>query len=315
MLYATTRSKAETYTARRVLDQENASDGGQFVPFKIPVFSHEQLQELLNSSCGQIVATILNLFFSSEISGWDVDCRIGKSPVSLKQIGRRDWAVQTFENPKNHYGYIEQNLYDLTSGSIGKEPTGWAKIAIRIAVLFASAKELYTSEPFDVAVNTGDFTDVMAAWYAREMGLYIGRIICVCNENSSAWEFLTHGELDFSVPAVSTSTPKLDMAVPACLEQLVYHCMGTDASNRFAESYARQEVFCIRPDQAEELSKGLFITVVSNDRIESIRSSILSTKAYALDAYAAITLGGLQDYRAKTGERKTTILFVDQPGN
>ena len=76
MLYATTRSKADTYTAHRVLTSDRAPDGGLFVPFRMPTVDIDKTRA---GSFGDAVAQVLNLFFSTGITSWDVECCIGNN--------------------------------------------------------------------------------------------------------------------------------------------------------------------------------------------------------------------------------------------
>ena len=89
MLYVSTRNKMDSYTAYRTLHEEYAPDGGQFVPFRIPSFTNEEREALQEKSFSQIVADILNLFFAARLTGWDVECCIGRNPVRLERMNHR----------------------------------------------------------------------------------------------------------------------------------------------------------------------------------------------------------------------------------
>ena len=68
MLYVTTRNKTETYTSYKTLVDSFAPDGGSFLPFKMPVYTEDQILTLKDISFNQIVADILNAFFTSYCS-------------------------------------------------------------------------------------------------------------------------------------------------------------------------------------------------------------------------------------------------------
>ena len=94
MLYATTRSKTDTYTAHRTLFEDRAPDGGFFVPFRMP---NVDIQSLKENSFSEAVAEILNVFFSTGITAWDVDCCIGKSAAKYEAFaGYPGWWICSY---------------------------------------------------------------------------------------------------------------------------------------------------------------------------------------------------------------------------
>ena len=80
MLYITTRNDRDAFTVQHVLTQNNGEDGGLYLPLHFPKFTEEELQSLCAVSFNQRVAAILNLFFSSKLTGWDVDFCAGTPP-------------------------------------------------------------------------------------------------------------------------------------------------------------------------------------------------------------------------------------------
>ena len=312
MLYATTRSKSETYTAYRALHEDLAPDGGAFVPFKMPKFTLQQLDQMSGQSFGETMAQILNIFFSARLTGWDIDCCIGKSAVKISAMSRRVILAELWNNPHGDFAYTIDILYQKLCGDTPEgKPTQWAKIAIYIAVLFAALLPLRNQgmRTVDICVNSGDFLVPMAAWYARNMGLPLGTIICSCNENSTAWDFLHRGELNTGAATVHTTMKALDVSHPAGLERLIFATLGFDENRKYLETAARRGVYQIRPDMVEQVSAGMFVSVVGKDRVVPLISSVYRSNDFVLDPYTAISYGGLQDYRAKTGESHPTVLL------
>lgn len=311
MLYATTRSKTDSYTAHRALMEDIAPDGGFFVPFRMPTVA---VQKIKDQSFSEAVAEILNLFFSTGISAWDIDCCIGKSPARIHTMPHRVLLVQLWNNPRGNYSYICDMLYERLCGDQPGTVTNWAGIAIRIAVFFGIYSQLQKTgiDSFDISVNTGDFSSPMAAWYARKMGLPIGTIVCASNDNSAAWDLLHRGELNTSTAAIHTVTPELDISNPTGLERLVFECFGYDGTQKYLDACARKRLYQIRPDMTQVISQGMFVSVVGKDRIESVISSVYRSNRCILDPYAAVSYGSLQDYRAKTGESCPTVLLSER---
>ena len=311
MLYATTRSKTDTYTAHRALMEDKAPDGGFFIPFRMPMVQSDKLKDCTFSDA---VAEILNLFFSTGITPWDVDCCIGKSAANILAMPHRVLLVQLWNNLKGDYTYLCDKLYEKLCGDKPGAITNWASIAIRIAILFGISALLSKMgfDSFDLTVNTGDFSVPMAAWYGRKMGLPIGTIICACNDNSAAWDFIHRGEMNTAMTLVQTATPQLDVANPVGVERLIYETFGIDEVKKYLDATAHKRTYQIRPDMVHKISQGMFVSVVGKDRIEAVVSSVYRSNNCVLDPYAAVSYGSLQDYRAKTGESCPTVILWEK---
>lgn len=320
MLYITTRSKHDVYTAPITLHQDRGPDGGLFVPFRLPELEKEQIKALADKTFGQNVADALNLFFSTRLSGWDVDMAVGRSPVKLAPINRKVLAAEMFRNIDNDFERVLRGLSTAVHPDneiIGKY-TDWSEIAVRIAVLFGIFGELLRTErvfvgrPVDVAVSAGNFAAPMACWYARAMGLPIGTIICGCNENGSVWDLLHRGELDTDALAVQTTTPEGDYAVAPDLERLICGACGQAETMDFCWSCTEGGTYAPSAAAFEAIRKGMFAAVVSQARVETIIPSVYRTNHYVLDLYSALAYGALTDYRSRTGTNNLTLLLAQK---
>lgn len=94
--------------------------------------------------------------------------------------------------------------------------------------LLASGR-LSAGEPMNVVVPTGNFGNILAAWYAKNMGLPIGKLVCASNENKVLYDFFTDGVYDRNRAFILTSSPSMDILISSNLERLVCHSCGGDA--------------------------------------------------------------------------------------
>lgn len=320
MLYVTTRNKNDAHTAHKTLTADKAPDGGLFVPFQMPSITKEDILALKDKSFGQCVADILNLFFSARLDGWDVDFCIGRYPVKLVPMSHRIVVAETWHNPDWNFSRMVRNLFSRIYGNDDPKdvPSSWAWIAIRIAALFGLYGQLLQQglitpdTPLDVAVTAGDFSAPMAVWYAREMGLPIGTIICSCNDNGSVWDLLHHGQLRTDTSVIPTSTPLCDVATPSNIERLIYGAAGAAETDAFVHNCEKGSVYTPSEEGYRAIRSGMFAAVVSQNRMDSVIRNVYHTNAYSLDPYAALAYGGLQDYRASAGEAGTTLLITEQ---
>ncbi len=319
MLYATTRNLNDIQTAHKAIHQECASDGGLFVPFRMPKFSEKEILSFSERTYGQNVALILNHFFGCNLSGWDVEFAIGRTPMKLAAVQHRVIVAETWHNTQWKFDYVLQILSDrIRREEVGAKPTDWMKIAVRIATFFAVYGEMIRSgelEPgavVDVAVTVGDFSVPIAAWYSREMGLPIGNIVCGCNANGGVWDLLHHGEMPTGDIAVHTCTPEADFAIPKDLERLIYGTLGTEETMRYLSCCRSGTIYSLTEDNLETLRSGILSAVISDSRVGTIIPSVYHTSKYIFGPYSALAYGSLMDYRAKTGESRTAMLLSER---
>ena len=319
MLYVTTRSRHDVYTPAITMQQDRGPDGGLFVPFRMPTFDRAEISGLAEQSFGQNVADILNLFFSTKLTGWDVDMAIGRTPFKLKSMNFRILMAELYHNLDGDFTRMIRTLSERVhpDGDIIGKHSDWLEIAVRISVLFGVFGELIRSEsirvdkPINIAVSSGSFAAPMAVWYSRQMGLPIGTIICGCNENSAAWDLLHRGELDTDAIAVPTSTPKGDHALPPDLERLVCGVCGQEETLNYCFHCTEGGTYRPDKDAYNAMRQGMFAAVVSDVRVQTIIPSFYHTSSYILNPYGALAYGALSDYRSRSGKSTTTLLVAE----
>ena len=306
MLYLSTRNTTDCYTAYRALNETQAPDGGFFVPFRLQKFSDNELLALREKTPCDVIAQILNLFFGVQLTGWDVECVVGRSPVKPETVNQRLLFAEFWRNPDGSLKYLICNLYRRMTAkeyAAGKA-SGWAYIAIEIALLFGlyAAAETIPIQGLDVAVETGDFADFAAIEYARQMGMPINMIVCATNENSAVWDLFAKGDYNTSA---ATELPKY-------FECFLFARLGKDAVLRYLQACDQKRIYRVDEQELETLSNNVFCSVVSESRVGSIISGMQRANGYVIDWSTAVAYGGLQDYRANGGLNRDTLLLVKQ---
>ena len=305
MLYVTTRNTGEQYPALRTLGQEKGPDGGAYVPFCLPVFEREEVEALKDKSFGATVALVLNKLFLPRLDGVELDFALGRKPVKLTEMNHRIAVAELWHNIHWKFDWvIEELIQRLRTESQQMQPvTEWARLAVYIAALFGIYGQLLrsgavtTEQELDVAAVSGDFTMPMAAWYAREMGMPIGKVIC-CDERSGTWDLLHHGQ-------VRTADP-----LPWGFERLIFGRLGEEETGRYVAVCKRGGVYAPAEEDLEKLQRGMFASVVSARRTARTIANVYSTNGYLMGPEAAMAYAGLQDYRATAGESRLALLLA-----
>lgn len=302
MLYLTTREKFDAFTAARTLASDCGADGGRYLPYKMPHYSQEEISALKDKTFGQTVAEVLNTFFGTHLTAWDVECCIGRFPLKIAVMGQKVIAAECWRNLDGSYAMLERRLAARVCGCDDEKLTSWLRIAIRIAVLtavFGEVQRQGMTDAVDIAVPDGDFTEPMAVWYARQMGLPIANMICACSDDSDAWNLLYNGQ----VRTAGGVMPEL--------ERLIYATLGVDEAIRFQGCIAREGMYALSEPALKTLRTGIFPAVVSSDRIRAAIPNVYRTNSYILEPNAAAAYSGLLDYRAKERQTRCALLLVD----
>lgn len=316
MQYVTTRNNEFKCTWLDALNEKCAPDGGLFIPMEIPVFSKEEIAALAMKNPNQAIAEILNLFFDTELTRWDIDFSAGRYPVRLSGIVRRIAIAEMWHNCDWEFSRTVRDLAALVRGSRDTDlPVGtWFQTALRIGVLFGVFGELMrdgianNGNTVDICVPSGDGTSLCAAWYAKRMGLPVGQIIICCNENNNLWSLIHQGELRFGLPAKETCTPDCDRLYPDALELLVHGVGGSSEVLNFASCAQQGKNWFPETETLETIQKDISVSVVWQQRVESTIPTIYKNHGYVFGPYSALCYAGLMDYRSRTGSSSFALI-------
>lgn len=315
MLYVTTRNSRDAYTAHRALQENRGPEGGLFLPFHAPSLSAEDLTAMAGEPFAQRIADMLNRFFGTRLTGWDVDFSIGRRPVQLETLRQRVILAELWRNPRWDFAHTVQSLTATLTKEKTKNPGNWVRIAVRVSVLtaiFAELQQAGIDQPVDVCVVTGDFSAPISAWYARQWGLPVANVVCCCNENRGLWDLLCHGQLHTDAVSVPTEVPEADDVLPENLERLIYACGGTQEVQQYLEVCRRGGTYCPSDQVLARLRKGMYVSVVSSARMQTTIPSAFRTHGYVLSPSAALAYAGMQDYRAKTGRTGPCLVLTER---
>lgn len=313
MLYVTTRNDRDVFTANRALREDRCALGGYYLPFRHPSISREEMGKLLEGSCGDCIAYVLNLAFGTKLTGRDVELTIGRRSIRLEVLQHGIILAECWHTPGYRFRRIEEALSRRITGD-AQAPSGWMRAAVRIAVLFGIFSELRRQEipEADISCLSGDFLMPVSAWYARRWGLPIRNIVCCCNENNSLWELLVNGQMRTDAVAISTFLPEADVTVPEQLERLIREYGGVEEIQRYLEAVRKGRIYCPSDLMLHRLRQGLYVSVAGSQRIQSTIPAVCSTHGKLLSPAAALAYAGALDHRAKNGSGGYTLIWSEE---
>jgi len=161
-------------------------------------------------------------------------------------------------------------------------------------------------------VISGDFSAVMAAWYARKMGLPIANIVLACNENSNPWELLHNGGLRANLPLLETRTPEADHLIPPQMERFVHGCGGKKEVMRFLSAIEEGRTYLPGDNVLAAMKQGMQPAVVGQPRLLSAVPNVYRTHDQLLHLTTALAYCGLMDYRSVAGESRAVLILSEK---
>ena len=164
-------------------------------------------------------------------------------------------------------------------------------------------------DKINVVVPTGNFGNILAAFYAKNMGLPINKLICASNDNKVLYDFFRTGVYDKNREFVLTSSPSMDILISSNLERLVYRISGEDgAKNRgFMDALGKDGKYTIDETMREALDGFYGGYATQKEAGERIRA-VYEQTGYVLDPHTAVASVVYEKYRQETGDGKPAVI-------
>ena len=169
--------------------------------------------------------------------------------------------------------------------------------------------ELKPGEEINITVPTGNFGNILAAYYAKLMGLPVKTLICASNENKVLYDFFASGDYDRNREFILTSSPSMDILISSNLERLIYRICGNDPEkcSAFMKQLSKNGEYVITDEMRAQLSdfRGGFATEEEN--FAGIKALFEKT-GYVIDTHTGIANAVYRRYAEETGDSTKTVI-------
>ena len=175
--------------------------------------------------------------------------------------------------------------------------------------LVASGK-VVPGEQVNICVPTGNFGNILAAYYAKEMGLPLRRLICASNANCVLTDFLTTGVYDRRRPFHATLSPSMDILISSNLERLLFSLTGQDGVQvgEWMAALNRDGWYEVNEKVREGLEWHFAAGFASDGEACACLGELFRQEGYLMDPHTAVAYKVLTDYRTRTGDATPTLL-------
>lgn len=172
------------------------------------------------------------------------------------------------------------------------------------------AGKLKLSDPLNVCVPTGNFGNILAAYYAKAMGLPLGKLICASNSNNVLTDFIETGRYDRNRKFFTTISPSMDILISSNLERLLFEFSGKDDTEikRYMEQLSKSGGYTVGPIIKKKLEEHFWAGYCDDSKTKLIIDAVFRKYNYLIDPHTAVAYDVLNHFRHDTGDNTPALI-------
>lgn len=206
---------------------------------------------------------------------------------------------------------LAQRGYFLSSAN----SINWGRVLPQL-VYYVSAycdllrdEKIQSGQTINVCVPTGNFGNILAAYYAKEMGVPIGKLICASNSNNVLTDFIRTGEYDRNRTFYNTISPSMDILISSNLERLLLALTNDDEEVQgYMTQLSQTGKYSVSSRVRDKLQKYFTGYCCDDARTQAVIGEINQKFDYLIDPHTAVAFDALAQYRAETGDEVPTLV-------
>lgn len=205
---------------------------------------------------------------------------------------------------------LDKNGYFLSSAN----SINWGRLAPQI-VYYVSAYcdlvksgEIKLGDQINVTVPTGNFGNILAAYYARLMGLPINKLVCASNSNNVLTDFLESGTYDRNRKFYTTVSPSMDILISSNLERLLYLVCGAEETAGYMKELNEKRKYTVSNECFKKIKEAFEGGYCDEEKTAATIKETFENKEYLIDTHTAVAVKCANDYIAETGDTRKMII-------
>ena len=169
--------------------------------------------------------------------------------------------------------------------------------------------DIKAGEKVNFVVPTGNFGNILAAFYAKNMGVPVGKLICASNENKVLYDFFETGVYDKNREFILTSSPSMDILISSNLERLIFRIAGDDAKKtaEMMDALKTTGKYTITDEMKAKLADFTGGWASEEDTAKEIKR-VFDETGYVMDTHTAVASSVYHTYKEKTNDDTKTII-------
>lgn len=169
--------------------------------------------------------------------------------------------------------------------------------------------EIQSGDEINVTVPTGNFGNILAAYFAKQMGVPIKTLICASNDNKVLYDFFRTGTYDRKREFMLTSSPSMDILISSNLERLIYLSAGSDAAvnKRLMDELGREGAYTVT-DEMKEFMKDFCGGYATEEENAAEIRRLYEDTGYIIDTHTGVASCVYRNYVRETGDRTPAVI-------
>ena len=190
----------------------------------------------------------------------------------------------------------------------------WGRLLPQIVYYFSAycdyvnSGRIRSGDSINFCVPTGNFGNILAGWFAREMGLPVSRFVCASNANNVLTDFIRSGVYDKNRPFHTTISPSMDILVSSNLERLLYQLAGDAATRGYMEQLNGTGRYAVEGEVLQKIQATFSAGCCDDTGTKRAIASMFAEKGYLMDTHTAVACQVLGDYRQQTGDGTPAVV-------
>ncbi len=221
-------------------------------------------------------------------------------------------AVKEIFSDKEFKEKMKENSYQFSSAN----SINWGRLLPQLVYYFSAYFQLLNSgaievgEKVNISVPTGNFGNILSAYYASEMGLPVEKFICASNDNNVLTDFLKTGEYNINREFKKTISPSMDILISSNLERFLFEITGHDSDkiNKWYNDLKQTGSFKIDQNTLNKIKEKFVGEFSFEYEAKASVKSNYEKYNYLIDPHTAVGIDSLTKYRSKTNDYTTAVV-------
>lgn len=227
--------------------------------------------------------------------------------TGVKQI----FSDREMEKELKEQGFIFSSANSINIGRLVPQIVYYVYAYVKLL----NEDKITDGEKINIVVPTGNFGNILAAFYAKNMGLPVAKLICASNENKVLYDFFRTGSYDRNREFMLTSSPSMDILISSNLERLIYRIAGNDAVKNadFMAALSGDGSYQITDEMKAQLTD-FYGNYASEEETAGRIKELYENTGYVIDTHTAVASSVYKKYKNETqDETKTVIASTASP--
>ena len=210
----------------------------------------------------------------------------------------------------------EKELLSQNKALSSANSINWGRLVPQIVYYFSAycdmvkAEEIACGDEINICVPTGNFGNILAAYYAKCMGLPVKKLICASNKNNVLTDFINTGVYDRNRDFFVTTSPSMDILISSNLERLLYMISGGNDKlvANYMNSLKEAGTYAVSDEIKKEIELNFYGGCADDEKCAQTINRVYEKFGYVVDTHTAVAVCVHDEYVEKTGDNTKTVI-------